>query len=60
VSEKVPHLELFRRGKDGQWVWQEAHAGATLALAFLGVELPVDDVYRNPIGWGRARVVEGP
>ena len=42
-------VEIFRREEDGSWSRHEARPGGTALLASLSCELPVDDVYRDPL-----------
>jgi Uma2 family endonuclease len=49
VSQHRPRLELFRLSQVGHWELHEAGPGQTLELVSIGVQLPVDDIYRNPL-----------
>ena len=49
VSQEAKRLELFRRNDRGTWELVEAGPGESLSLASVGVELEVDEVYRDPL-----------
>ena len=48
ISQHEPRLELQLRQADGHWILLEGTAGASLAIAPLGIELSVDEVYAQP------------
>ncbi|PRQ04512.1 hypothetical protein ENSA5_07430 [Enhygromyxa salina] len=48
VSQHEPKLELQVRAEDGPWTLREAGAGERLVIEPLGIELDVDEVYRQP------------
>jgi len=48
VSSREPRIEVFRRVADG-WHYEEARAGAAIRLESLGVEVPVDEIFRDPL-----------
>jgi Uma2 family endonuclease len=50
VSQRRPHIEVFRRNEDGSWTLFEAEASGSVKLASIGCELSVDDVYANALG----------
>jgi Uma2 family endonuclease len=51
VAHDTRRLELHRRGDDRQWIVETAEGDAALSLASLGVQLSVEDVYRDsPVG----------
>ena len=47
VSQREPRLEVYSREGE-RWVLSEAVAGGAVKLNSLGVNLHVDDVYRDP------------
>jgi hypothetical protein len=49
VSHREPRIEVLRREEDGTWSRHEARAGEKLSLTSVGCELPVDEVYRDPL-----------
>lgn len=49
VSQHVPRIEVFRRNDDGSWTLYEAGLGESAKLASIGCELPVDEIYANPL-----------
>ena len=52
VAQDAPRIEVFSRGQDERgetWVMTEAGPGQVARLPSLGVELAVDDVYRDPL-----------
>jgi Uma2 family endonuclease len=49
VSHREQLVEIIRREEDGSWSRHEARPGGSALLASLGCELPVDDVYRDPL-----------
>lgn len=47
VSQRTPRIEVYRR--DGsEWILAEATSGGRAVIPSLGVELSVDEVYRDP------------
>ncbi len=48
VSQHDPHIEVFRRDADGDWVLSEAGPGQRLALKSIDVMIDVDALYANP------------
>jgi len=52
VSYRERLVEVIRRDEDGSWSRHEARRGGAVSLASLGCELPVDDVYRDPLDAG--------
>jgi Uma2 family endonuclease len=53
VSERVSRLEVFRRSEGGNWTLYEPDAGGMMALASIGCELAVDEVYANALAEGQ-------
>lgn len=49
VAHDRREIEIVRRERDGSWSRHIASAGSSAQLESLGVELPVDDVYRDPL-----------
>jgi Uma2 family endonuclease len=49
VSHREHLVEVVRREEDGSWTRHEARAGGAAKLESLGCELPVDEVYRDPL-----------
>lgn len=47
VNVDTACIELFTRMDDGSWRLTEHRAGGTLALPAIGVEIAVDEVYRD-------------
>ncbi len=52
VSHREQLVEVIRREEDGSWSRHEARRAGVAALVSLGCELPVDEVYRDPLGGG--------
>lgn len=49
VAQRAQRIEVYRR--DGErWVLTEHGPGATLELPSIGARIPVDEVYRDPLG----------
>ena len=48
ISQEERRLEVFTRNQDGSWTLRETRTGAA-ELPAIGCQLPVDDVYRNPL-----------
>jgi Uma2 family endonuclease len=48
VSQRTPRIEVYRREGD-EWILSEATSGQVARLVSIGVELSVDDVYRDPL-----------
>lgn len=51
VSHRERLVGVFGREGDGSWSRHEARTGAARPMA-LDCELPVDEVYRDPLGTG--------
>ncbi|MFO7561882.1 MAG: Uma2 family endonuclease [Enhygromyxa sp.] len=49
VAQDEPRLELQIRSTDGRWLLIEARAGERLAIDPLGIELSVDELYRDAL-----------
>jgi Uma2 family endonuclease len=49
VSQREPHIEVFRRTAEGRWELREALAGGRVLLESVGVELAVSDVYSSAL-----------
>jgi Uma2 family endonuclease len=50
VSQHEPRIEVFRRNADGKtWTLHVAEASESAALASIGCQLSVDEVYANPL-----------
>jgi Uma2 family endonuclease len=49
VAHDGPRVEVFRAG-EGDWISISAERGQTVRLESLGCDLPVDEVYRDPLG----------
>lgn len=49
VSQRARRIEVYRRDGDGEWILSEATSGERAKLPSLGVEISVDDVYRDPL-----------
>jgi Uma2 family endonuclease len=52
VSQRERRIEVHRLNDGGHWELHEAGAGESVALASLGCELSVDEVYRDPFASG--------
>mgnify|MGYP000426214640 CR=1 FL=1 len=50
VSQRARAVEVYRREAPRRWTLDEVVAGERFALAALGVELAVDDLYVDPLG----------
>lgn len=48
VNQNTAHIVVFRRDDQG-WRYGVAEAGETLAFDSVGVEIAVDEVYRNAL-----------
>lgn len=48
VAHEEQRIEVWRRDED-RWQLQLARGGAAARLEAIGCELPLDDVYRNPL-----------
>jgi Uma2 family endonuclease len=48
VSQKERRIEVYSKADDGRWFLSEATGGGAIPIASLGVQLQLDDVYRNP------------
>jgi Uma2 family endonuclease len=49
VAHDRPEIEVVRREADGSWSRHVVGAGETTRLMSVGCNLPVDDVYRDPL-----------
>lgn len=47
VSQRQPHIEVWRRGPDGGWSCVEYRSGETVELDAVEVSFAVDEVYRG-------------
>jgi Uma2 family endonuclease len=52
VAHDRREIEVVRRESDGSWSRHIAGEGAAARIASLGCELPVDEVYRDPLEAG--------
>jgi Uma2 family endonuclease len=50
VSHRERLVEVLRREADGSWSRHEARRGGATKLESIGCELPVDEVFRDPLG----------
>jgi len=50
ISQRAPSVEVFRRSGPRRWTVEEMIAGERIALASIGVEIAVDEVYRDGLG----------
>lgn len=50
VGHDRREVEIVRREADGTWSREIARDGDVVRLTSLGCELPVEEVYRNPLG----------
>lgn len=50
ISQRTPSVEVFRRSGPRRWTVEELIAGERFALTSVGVELAVDDLYRDGLG----------
>lgn len=50
VAHDRKEIEIVRREPDGSWSRHIASSGDTARLQGIDVELPVDEVYRDPLG----------
>ena len=50
ISQRTTSVEVFRRSGPRKWTVEEVIAGERLALASVGVEIAVDDIYRDGLG----------
>jgi len=50
VAHDRHEIEIIRRESDGSWSRHVSNDGGAATLASVGVELPVADVYRDPLG----------
>lgn len=53
VAQGRPRVEVFRL-EGGLWTMREWKLGEVLELASLGITVPVDEIYRNPLAAGDA------
>ena len=49
VGHREKVIEVVRREEDGSWSRHEARPGRVAKLESIGCELPVDEVYRDPL-----------
>jgi len=49
VSQSSARIEVYSRSLDGGWILREANRGESVRLESIGVSLPVDEVYRDPL-----------
>lgn len=49
VAHDSQHVELWRR-QDGDWVRHDVDAPESVHLESLGCELPLEEIYRDPLG----------
>jgi Uma2 family endonuclease len=49
VSQRAKRIEVYRRDVGGESILSEATTGERVRLPSLGVELSVDEVYRDPL-----------
>jgi Uma2 family endonuclease len=49
VSHRERRMDVHRRDEQGNWSLQALRPGETAALASIGCELPVDEVYRDEL-----------
>lgn len=49
VAHDRREIEIVRREADGSWSRHVAVAGASATLASVGCDLPVDEIYRDPL-----------
>lgn len=48
VSQESPHVEVYRRGEDGQWIYTDAIGlDASITLERIGCTLPLSAVYKK-------------
>jgi Uma2 family endonuclease len=52
VAHDRHEVEIVRREEDGSWSRHIARAGETVRIASLDCELPVAEIYRNPLASG--------
>ena len=50
VAHDRREVEVVRREADGSWSRQIEKPGEVVMLTSLGCELPVDEIYRDPLG----------
>jgi hypothetical protein len=50
VAHDRQEVEIVRREADGSWSREIARAGEVARLASIGCELPVAEIYRDPLG----------
>jgi Uma2 family endonuclease len=53
VSQRERHIEVHRRNDAGRWELFEYEAGQRVELVSLGCVVPLDEVYRDPLGASR-------
>lgn len=49
IAHDRPQIEVVRREPDGSWSRHVASAGQSARLESVGAQLPVDEVYRDPL-----------
>ncbi len=47
ISAKRMQVECFRRGEGRMWLYFPCREGETVEIASMGVELPIEQLYRN-------------
>lgn len=48
ISQESPHIEIYRRGEDGQWIYTDAVGlEASITLESIGCRLPLSAVYER-------------
>ncbi len=52
VSQKEPHIEVYRRNEAGRWELFEYGKGEQVELASVGGKIDVDEIYRDPFAVG--------
>jgi Uma2 family endonuclease len=50
VSQAEKHVEVYRRNEQGRWELGEYVEGQEVELTSLGVRIPIDRIYVNPLG----------
>jgi Uma2 family endonuclease len=49
VSQREPHVEVYRKNEAGRWELWEHRAGETIALASVDAEIELDAIYADPL-----------
>lgn len=47
ISSERMQVECYRRGEGRMWLYFPYKAGETVAIASMGVEVPIEQIYRN-------------